>query len=82
MECNSNQMGPCWLPGPRVVTERNRSKAAGRKRLGGTPAAGAGVRPWVTLTASEPAAAPSGSGEGTHQPLPGHPNPLGQVLKL
>lgn len=29
----------------RVVTDRNRSKAAGRKRLGGTPAAGAGIQP-------------------------------------
>lgn len=45
-----------------VVTDRNRSKAAGRKPLGGTPAAGAGAWALAALTTSGPAIAPLGKG--------------------
>lgn len=53
-----------------VVTDRNRSKAAGRKRLGGTPA---GSRALAALTTSGPATAPLGT-----SPCLGIPSDMGR----
>lgn len=81
-ERNSNQMGPCWLPGPQGGHRQEPVKGC-RQEAAGRDARGGSRRPArAALTASGPAAAPPGRGAPTtHQPLSGHPTPLGQMLK-